>query len=119
VPLVNPNIDLMTSKLQVLNQPNQQRTLPATTLATMTTPLRTFTLPISPLKPNARSKYDTIRERLEAYGDSYSAGTRLSEGYLRKQYKMNIKGERTQIYLKAEILPPSTMTEALECDLET
>jgi hypothetical protein len=50
----------------------------------MTTPLRTFTLPILPLKPNTRSKYNIIRERLEAHGNSYSVGTRLSEGYLRK-----------------------------------
>ena len=119
VPLVNPNIDLTTGKLRVLNQPNRQRTPPATTLATTTTPPRTFTLPISPPKPNARSEYDTIRERLEAHGDSYSAGTRPSEGYLRKQYEMNIEGERTRIHLKAGTLPPSTMTEALECDSET
>jgi hypothetical protein len=46
-------------------------------------------------------------------------GTRPSEGYLRKQYKMNIEGECTRIHLKAETLPLSTMTEALECDLET
>ena len=36
-----------------------------------------------------------IKERLEAHGDSYNAGTRLSEGYLRKQYEMNIEAERT------------------------
>jgi hypothetical protein len=53
VPLVNPNINPATSKLRVLNQPNQQRTPPTTILATTTTPLRTFTLPISPPKPNA------------------------------------------------------------------
>jgi hypothetical protein len=57
--------------------------------------------PISPPKPNTRAEYDTIKERLEAHGDSYSAGTRPSEGYLRKQYEMNIKGERTRIRLKA------------------
>jgi hypothetical protein len=50
----------------------------------MTTSLRTFTLSISPPKLNTRAKYDIIRERLEAYNNSYSAGTRLSKGYLRK-----------------------------------
>jgi hypothetical protein len=121
VPLINPNINPATGKLWVLNQPNRQRTPPATTLATITTPLRTFTLPISPLKPNTRAEYDIIRERLEAYGDSYSAGTRPSEGYLWKQYKMNIKGERTQVYLEARktTTPLSTMTEALDCDSES
>ena len=52
VPLINPNINPITNKLQVLNQPNQQRTPPITILVTITTPLRTFTLPISPPKPN-------------------------------------------------------------------
>jgi hypothetical protein len=112
---------------------------------------------------------------LKAYGDSYKAGTRPSEEYLRRQYKLNIEGERTRIRLKAgkskdtaivlnsddddedalreaddsysaqvkfevkdpltiststaigrprstlhlSTLPPSTMTEALECDSET
>jgi hypothetical protein len=84
----------------------------------MTTPLRTFTLPISPPKPNTRSKYNIIRECLEAHSDSYSVGTRPSEGYLRKQYKINIEGERTRIHLKAGTLPPSTITKALEYNLE-
>jgi hypothetical protein len=87
----------------------------------MTTPPRTFTLPISPPKLNARSEYNTIRERLEAHGDSYSVRTRPSEGYLRKQYEMNIKGEHTQVYFKDRkiTLPPSIITEALECDSES
>jgi hypothetical protein len=121
VPPINPNIDPATGKLRVLNQPNRQRTPSATILATTTTPPRTFTLPISPPKPNARAEYDIIRERLEAHGDSYSAGTRPSEGYLRQQYKMNIEGERTRVYLEARktTLPLSTMTEALDCDSES
>jgi hypothetical protein len=121
VPLINPNIDPATGKLWVLNQPNRQRPPPATTLATTTTPPRTFTLPISPPKPNTRAKYDIIRERLEAHGDSYSAGTRPSEGYLWKQYKINIEGECTRVYLKARktTMPLSTMTEALDCDSES
>jgi hypothetical protein len=43
-----------------------------------------------------------------------------------KQYKMNIEGERTRVYLEARkttlplsTLPPSIMTEALECDSES
>jgi hypothetical protein len=34
---------------------------------------------------------------------------------------MNIEGERTRVYLEARktTLPPSTMTEALECDSES
>jgi hypothetical protein len=121
VPPVNPNIDPATGKLRVLNQPNRQRTPPITILATTTTPPRTFTLPISPPKPNAQAEYDIIRERLEAHSDSYSAGTRPSEGYLRKQYEMNIKGEHTRVYLEARktTLPPLTMIEALECDSES
>jgi hypothetical protein len=96
VPLgVNPNINLTTSKLRVLNQPNQQRTPPITILATTTTPLRTFTLPISPPKLNTRAKYDIIREQLEAHSNSYSAGTRPSKGYLRKQYEINIEAKHT------------------------
>jgi hypothetical protein len=66
-----------------------------------------------------KAEYNTIKERLEAHGDSYSAGTRPSEGYLRKQYEMNIEAERTRVTLLSLTLPPLTMTEALECDSET
>jgi hypothetical protein len=46
---------------------------------------------------------------------------RLSKGYLQKQYKMNIKGEHTQVYLKAKktTLPLLIIIKALECDLES
>ena len=120
-PPVNPNIDPTTGKLRVLNQPNRQRTPPITTLATTTTPPRIFTLPISLPKPNTQAKYDIIRERLEAHSNSYSIGTRPSKGYLQKQYKINIKGERTRVYLKARktTLPLSTIIKALECDSES
>ena len=101
VPLVNPNIDPITGKLRVLNQPNRRRTPPATAPTTTTTPSRTFTLPISPPKPNTQAEYDKIKERLKAHGDSYKAGTRPSEGYLRRQYELNIEGERTRIRLEA------------------
>jgi hypothetical protein len=66
-----------------------------------------------------KAKYNIIKERLEAHGNNYNAGTRLSKGYLRKQYEINIKAKHTRVTLLSLTLPPLTIIEALECDSET